>query len=455
MRTPCSIGPAFQPLRFIVTLLIVSGCVLFSAVPAFAQMDHEQDPINYSVTAATDPVAQLMDRLAKKEATLTWDEEHGYLPALMKALDVPESSQTLVFSRTSLQISRITPRTPRAIYFNDDVYLGWVQNGDVVEISAADPQLGGTFYTLDQRTKDHPVLVRETARCLQCHGSTHTRRVPGHIVRSVFTDKAGQPIYRLGTHITDDTSPFAERWGGWYVTGTHGAARHMGNCCIDDDEKSETLDVESGANVTDLSQRINVRPYLTPHSDIVALMVLEHQATMHNVLTAANHSGRITARDAKIMNTALERPEDFESDSTDRRYASAAENVVRGLLFVDAASLPETIKGTTTFADDFSARGPADSQGRSLRQFDLTTRLFRYPCSFLIYSESFHQLPDGVKKRVWRRIDQVLAGHDTTGKFKHLSDEDRLAIREILITTIKDCPLAPASTATISANTSP
>lgn len=414
-----------------------------------AQLDHEQEPINYSRAQATDPVAKLIEKLARRDVSLVWEPEHGYLRSLMAALDVPESSQALVFSRTSLQISRITPRTPRAIYFNDDVYIGWVQNGDLVEISAADPELGGTFYTLDQRTKDHPVMERETSRCLQCHGSTHTRRVPGHIVRSVFSDKAGQPIFRLGTHITDDASPFSERWGGWYVTGTHGEARHMGNCCIEDEEKSEVLDVETGANVTDLASRINTRPYLTAHSDIVALMVLEHQATMHNVLTAANHSGRITARDAEIMNTALERPKDFESDSTDRRYASAAESVIKGLLFVDSAPLTDEIRGTSGFTEQFAARGPTDSRGRSLRQFDLKTRLFRYPCSFLIFSESFRRLPDGVRKRVWKRLDEILSGEDSSPKFAHLSNDDRAAIHQILVETFPGCPLSPAVVASM------
>lgn len=421
-----------------VTLLIV-------ARTSFGQLDHEQEPINYSNETPTDPIARLAGRLEAGELKLEWEPRHGYLTSLMKHLDVPASSQTLVFSKTSLQISRITPRTPRAIYFNDDVYLGWVQRGDVVEISAADPQLGGTFYTLTQHPDEPPVIQRETARCLQCHGSTHTRRVPGHIVRSVFSDSGGQPIYRLGTHLTDDTSLFAERWGGWYVTGTHGKQRHMGNCVIADENTSEKLDVEAGANVTDLSGYFNPKPYLTAHSDIVALMVLEHQAMMHNVLTAANHSGRITARDAVIMNKALERPEEFESESTARRYASAAESVVKALLFCDSPPLTDVVKGTTTFEDEFSARGQRDSKGRNLRQFDLKTRLFRYPCSFLITSESFRQLPHGVKIRVWQRLDEILSGKDTTEKFAHLAADDRLAIREILAET---CPDSPFKTTT-------
>lgn len=409
---------------------------------AIAQLDHEQEPINYSKSTPTDPVTRLMTRIESGEVTLEWDPKHGYLPSLMTHLEVPVSSQTLVFSKTSLQISRITPRTPRAIYFNDDVYLGWVQRGDVVEISAADPQLGGTFYTLGQQRSEKPTLVRETARCLQCHGSTHTRRVPGHIVRSVFSDAGGQPIYRLGTHLTDDTSPFAERWGGWYVSGSHGRQRHMGNCWIADEEVSEELDTESAANLTDLSTKFDVKPYLTPHSDIVALMVLEHQVMMHNVLTAANHSGRITARDAIIMNEALERPEGFESESTVRRYASAAESVVKALLFCDAVPLTDSVRGTSTFADDFSSKGPLDSKGRSLRQFDLNSRLFAYPCSFLILSDSFTQLPPGVKIRVWQRLDEILSGRDVSPKFAHLSMEDRSAVREILSELCPDAPFA-------------
>ena len=426
-------------LRPSVVMLVVMLTVVLSST-AFGQLDHEQEPINYSKEKATDPVARLIERVESGDAELEWEPNHGYLTSLMKHLAVLESSQTLVFSKTSLQISRITPRTPRAVYFNDDVYLGWVQRGDVVEISAADPQLGATFYTLDQRSQEKPVFQRENARCLQCHGSTHTRRVPGHIVRSVFPDTGGQPIYRLGTHLTDDTSPFAERWGGWYVTGSHGRQRHMGNCCIVDEDVSEKLDIESGANLTDLSSRFNIKPYLTRHSDIVALMVLEHQATMHNILTAANHAGRITARDALIMNKALDRPEGFESESTVRRYASAAENIVKGLLFCDSIPLTDTIKGTSKFVVEFSARGPFDAQHRSLRHFDLQTRVFRYPCSFLIYSESFRQLPIGVKTRVWERLDDVLSGRDISDRFTHLTLDDRKAIREIIADTCADAP---------------
>ncbi|MDA1230999.1 MAG: hypothetical protein O2856_09515, partial [Planctomycetota bacterium] len=212
----------------------------------------------------------------------------------------------------------------------------------------------------------------------------------------------------------------------------HGQQRHMGNCVLADPDVSEKLDVETGANVTDLSLRFDLHPYLTPHSDIVALMVLQHQVTMHNILTAANHSGRITMRDSAIMNKALERPDDFESESTERRFSSAAENVVRGLLFCEETQLTHQVTGTSGFAAEFAARGPFDSKGRSLRHFDLRTRMFHYPCSFLIYSNSFNSLPPGVKTRVWKRLSEVLSEEDTSFRFAHLSLGDRKAIREIL-----------------------
>ncbi|MEQ9406765.1 MAG: hypothetical protein RIK87_03525 [Fuerstiella sp.] len=402
---------------------------------AVAQLDFERPPISYSETAPCDPVSRLGDRIEAGEVSLEWQPGHGYLRSLLTALDIDESSQTLVFSKTSLQVSRISPGTPRAIYFNDDVYVGWVQRGDLIEISAADPALGGTFYTLEQNPTGSPVLQRETSRCLQCHGSTHTRRIPGHIVRSVYPDSSGQPVFRLGTSLNDHTTDFQNRWGGWYVTGTHGEQRHMGNSWLEDPDTTERLDMDGGANLRDLSALLDTGPYLTPHSDIVALMVLAHQVHMHNVLTAANHSGRLTARDSEIMNRALERELDYQSESISRRYDSAAEKVVKALLLVDETRLTAPVQGTSDFAQNFSRRGPFDPQNRSLRTLDLTQRLFRWPCSFLVYSDSFRALPEGVMKRVVHRLNDVFSGRDQSDDFQHLTVEDRSAILDILLAT--------------------
>ncbi len=411
--------------------LVLLGASLMPSVAA-AQLSFERPPIDYQNAAPTDAIARLQQQMDDGSFQLEYDSEQGYLPSLLEALDVPVSSQVLVFSKTSLQIRHIEPKQPRAIYFNDDVYVGNTRHGDVYEISAVDPQLGAVFYTLDQRRADAPKFVRDKGQCLTCHASSRTADVPGHLVRSVFPDHRGHPIIGSGTFTTDHTSPLSQRWGGWYVTGTHGKQRHMGNVIVASRANPEKLDVEDGANVTDLSDRVNVSPYLTPHSDIVALMVLEHQAQMHNLITRANFETRVATGSDKMMNEMLDRDPDYRSPSTQRRIERVGDRLLEYLLFCGEYSLEAPIRGTSGFAEEFAARGPRDQKGRSLRDLDLNTRLMKYPCSYLIYSESFAALPAPVKDYVSRRLYAVLIGTDTSEKFSHLTSSDRSAILAIL-----------------------
>jgi hypothetical protein len=240
------------------------------------------------------------------------------------------------------------------------------------------------------------------------------------------------PVYNAGTFLTGHESPLDERWGGWYVTGTHGEARHMGNAVVRDRKAPEELDRNAGANVTDLSDRFDARPYLAPHSDIVALMVLEHQTQLHNLITAAGYQARLALHYEQGINEALGRPPGAMSPSTARRYEAPAEELVKYLLFAEEAPLEAPVAGTSGFAQEFAAKGPRDSRGRSLRDFDLTTRLFRYPCSYLIYSEAFDALPEPAKAYVYRRLEEILTGRDQSPAFARLSADDRRAILEIL-----------------------
>ncbi|MGE3779498.1 MAG: hypothetical protein AB7F89_20080, partial [Pirellulaceae bacterium] len=242
--------------------------------PVVGQLMFEAAPIDYHEVGANDPVARLQKRLDAGEVTLAFDKWHGYLPAVLEQLQVPVSSQGLVFSQTSFQLRKISPSRPRAVYFCDDVYIGWCQYGDVVEVSAVDSQLGAVFYTLEQEESSRPRFVRDKGQCLTCHASSRTQGVPGHLVRSVFADRGGVPLLGSGTFTTDHTSAMAERWGGWYVSGTHGDQRHMGNVMVQNKRDPESLDREAGANVVDLSKLVDTTPYLSPHSDLVALMVL-------------------------------------------------------------------------------------------------------------------------------------------------------------------------------------
>ncbi|TWT67190.1 GAT domain-containing protein [Allorhodopirellula solitaria] len=411
----------------------VVGLLSVSLVPQVpAQMNsYERAPINYLHAEVHDPVAELAGELKSGAEELAYDSEFGYLQSVLQKLDIPVSSQTLVFSKTSLQISRISPRRPRALYFNDDVYVGYCQQGKTLELAATDAQQGAIFYTIDQSDDGGaPAIVRDRGQCLSCHVSTRTQRVPGFLVRSVFANAAGRPQLGSGTFTTDQTSDFRDRWGGWYVTGQHGSMRHMGNTISDGDE--DTFDRDPGANEDDLSDRFHTAAYLTPHSDIVALMVLEHQTQMHNAITAANYETRQALHQSYQMNELLERPKDFLSDSAQRRISSAADQVLEYLLFCDEFQLTDSVSGTTSFARDFESHGKQDPTGRSLRELDLQTRLFTYPCSYLIYSDAFAGLPDEVRSKILTRLFDILENRDESERYAHLSEDTRAEILAIL-----------------------
>jgi hypothetical protein len=423
--------------------LIVLGLTLAFDLPAIRAMPPELDrePINYSTTEAENPVTRLQAKLATGVVKLDRDDDRGYLKSLLAALNVPESSQVLVFSKTSLQRDRIGPKTPRAIYFNDDVYVGYCLRGDVLEVSAADPHIGTAFYTLDQEPADRPRFTRHTDNCLICHASSLIRNVPGHLVRSVVPDRDGNPVLSAGTYLATPATPFEKRWGGWYVTGTHAGRTHRGNSIARDRRSAEEgFDTSAGQNVTDLKARFTIGNYLTPHSDIVALMVLAHQADVHNRIARAGLETRSALHYQIELNKALKEPPTHRFDSVSSRIRSAADDLVKGLLFCEEAELAGRVEGTSNFAREFAARGPFDKRGRSLREFDLTRRTFKYPCSYLIYSEAFAKLPAEVKQPVLRRLHDVLTGKDTYPAFAHLSATDRAAIFGILRDTLPDLP---------------
>jgi hypothetical protein len=415
------------------------GWALVTAMPAFGQ-DIEHEPIKYGTATPRDAIADLRGRLDSGATKLEYDPDHGYLRSLLKALDIPESSQVLVFSKTSMQRDRISPRTPRAIYFNDDVMVGFCLRGPVLEISAADDALGTTFYTLAQARDENPVPERQTESCLLCHASSANQGVPGHLVRSLYVDRRGEPLLAGGSFRTDHESALAERWGGWYVTGTSGRQEHLGNRISRGTRKPEGFEGGEGVNVVDLKDRFATALYPTPHSDIVALMVLEHQVGMLNRLARAGIENRMALHYQVALNQALGRPLDTLADSSRSRIRSVGDAVVRYMLFKDEARLTDGIEGTSPFAAEFAARGPRDRQGRSLRDLDLRTRLFRHPCSYLIYSRAFTSLPAEVKAHVYGRLWDILNDRDVQKGDPKLSAEDRRAIIEILRDTKPDLP---------------
>lgn len=400
-----------------------------------AEDDFERSPIHYSKAEPANCISDLQKKLDSGEVKFQYDEKYGYLPSLLDALDVERDTQMFVFSKTSLQLQKISPRTPRAIYFNDNVYVGFCQQGDVLEISAVDPKLGAVFYSLDQEPVDRPRMMRHTDNCLTCHSSSRTEGVPGHLARSVYPDARGLPLLSEGSHNVNYKTPIEKRWGGWYVTGKHGKQTHMGNVLVKGREVPDDFDFSVGSNVNDLTPYFNPDKYLEPNSDIAALMVMEHQIVVHNMLTKANFMTRQAMEYQAMMHESLGVPKDEMLDSVKSRIRSAGNDLVDAMLMVEEAQWTEPIQGNTSFTERFSSLGPHDSKGRSLRQLDLQTRLWKYPCSYLIYSESFKVLPTEMKSYVKDRFEQILSGADKDEKYKHLSDADRVALREILAET--------------------
>ncbi len=432
------------------TIFVLLG-LLRESVPA-VEFEVDAPPFNYHVGPTRDPIAELQRRLDRGDAELEYHGTRGYLDSLLEVLDVSSSSQLLVFSKTSLQQAHISPRRPRALYYSEDVYVGWVQGGDRLEISAVDPERGAVFYTLVQSPVTAPRFERDRGSCLQCHHSRRTRGVPGHLVRSVYPLASGLPLFRAGTIDVTYATPIEERWGGWYVTGKNVPPRHMGNRVLRDASTPESILAAQHKNDVDLATLFDTTPYVTSHSDLVALLVHDHQTSLHNAIAAASYQVRLALYQQETLNRLDGRDSEYLGSSARRRIAQAGGRLLRELLLLEQAPLPVPMRGSTGFADEFVARGTKDRLGRSLRQLDLTTRLFKYPCSYLIYSDAFDALPTPLLDWIYTELLKVLTGEtNARGVSASIPPAEREAVLAILVDTKiglpDDWPLPRASKA--------
>jgi hypothetical protein len=419
--------------RHLVAFLAVAFATTCVAIALAAPVQLAERPLPRSVThpaiayatAPThDAVAELIRGVESGTSPLTFDASTGYLRSVLDALRVPVASQMLVMSKTGIQGLHTAPDNPRAIYFNDTVTIGYIRGAPLLEFAVQDPQQGVVFYTLDQKPQDHPAIEHRSG-CFTCHQGYPTLHVPGFVARSVIVGPDGLSLGGIGIFDPDDRTPFSQRWGGWYVTGTHGAMRHMGNAVLAKGESRESMVSDRTLNQTSLDGRFDTRGYLSPHSDIAALMVFHHQVRMANLITRIGWETRIAAHEGRL---------DFASSP----LRDGVEELVDYLLFVDEAPLTAAVKGTSGFAEIFSAQGPADHRGRSLRQLDLERRLLRYPCSYMIYSPAFTSLPAATRRAIYERMSDILSRRDTQTKYARLSETDRQAILDILKETVAD-----------------
>lgn len=382
------------------------------------------DPaIQYSTAPLNNVVDDLNRKLQDGSARLSFEGRSGYLRSAIDALKLPIDSQLLLYSKGSLQGRLVGPSSPRALFFNDRVALGWVRDGDLLEVAAHDERAGLVFYSLEQRPSERPVFRREF-RCLGCHMTGDTSGIPGLLMFSSTTDAASDRDLRVVP--MDHRSPYAERFGGWFVTGSSGAARHLGN-------QVPALQARRGNEMASVAGLFDAEGFIGTTSDIAALLTFSHQTQMINLLTRASW-------EARAADPALHPGGAGQAQSVATLMSGVADEVVDYMLFVDEPPLPNPVRGRSGFAERMSASRPRDRKGRSLYDLDLTQRLVKYPCSYLIYAPAFDALPPLAKAPIYRRLWQVLSGQAREPRYRSLSLVDRQAVVEILIDTKADLP---------------
>jgi hypothetical protein len=389
----------------------------------------EHPSIQYAIRPTTDRVATLREAVAAGSRSLQRDARTGYLLPVLEALGVPVASQLLVFSKTGVQRAYTSPHRPRAIFFDRSVIIAYVPGAPMIEVAAHDPQQGVVFYTLEQAAAA-PVLTRQTS-CLSCHVSASTLNVPGVIVRSNTVDDNGNVLPQLGSYDVTHETPHPDRWGGWFVTSdplavSYGQRAHMGNITF-----SGPGSTSNQVFVDWLNSSPESRGYLSPLSDIVSLLVFDHQMHAINLLTRLNWASRMS-------------PADEPAGGSDGALRGLANELAEYLLFVGEVPPSVPLAPRPGFAESLESGTPKDRHGRSLGQLDLVDRLMKYPCSYMVYSEAFEGLPPPVKQAVYRRMIAILSGSAArpgdTSISAGISADARRAVLEILRETKPDFP---------------
>lgn len=416
----------------LVMSIAVSVTVRGQAGQPFPGTLEEHPAIRYAEQLPGDKVAALDRTLRNQGRTLTPEGPTGYLRPLLQALDIPVESQLLVFSKTGLQREFTGPRNPRALYFGDSVVVGYIPGAPSLEIAAQDPRHGVMFYTLRQDASAGPPTLERRTECLACHVSAATLEVPGFIVRSNMVGEDGNAMPRLGSFTVNHRTPHTERWGGWFVTGNatappYGPLGHLGNLTVTPHPTSGPAILSNNVLIEWLNRPEEGNRHLASDSDLAALMTFDHQMHGLNAITRLGWEARVAAAESRTV-------------QNDQALQARVKDLAEYLLFTGEASLAFEVTPRPGFAEALAARAPKDTRGRALTDFDLTKRVFKYPCSYLVYSDSFKALPPDVREAVYRQMFVILAGRPGRDGYPHLAAADRSAIAQILRDTVPDLP---------------
>lgn len=377
-------GVTVTAIVWLTALVVVSSQ---SRTP-FAGLLDQHPAIDYRGGALSDVVSALQREIGAGEKTIAFEGQQGYLRSVLAALKVPVESQVLLFSKTGLQHPFTSPQTPRALYFNDRVVVGYIPGAPVLEIAAHDPSQGVIFQTLKQDAA--AVQFARPDRCLSCHLSSNSMSVPGILVRSMSTAADGRPMPQDGSFVIDHRSRLEQRWAGWFVTNAAASVTHMGK---------------------PVDPRVDLSAYPAATSDVAALLVFDHQGHAINLLTRLGWETRFSAAEGIV---------DFAAGD----LGDILKETVDYFLFVDEAPLATPLQRESMFVTSFAGTGPRDSKGRSLRELDLHTRLLNYRCSYMIYSPAFDALPAAARSAFWTRARTILQSRGDTAVMEIL-DETR------------------------------
>ena len=394
---------------------------------ALGQANYEaidQPPHNYWKRPLKDRFTLLKDDLEAGRVPLDYSSEKAFLISVLRAFRIPASSQMLVFSTTSLQLRFISPSNPRALFFNEDVYLGYIP-GARMEIVSLDPEVGGIFYIFDIPRAGEPIRVERSDRCMNCHAGDDTGHVPGLVIKSVVPGPTGGSLNAFRREQTGHQIPFEQRFGGWYVTGQNGITNHWGNIM----GRLSPAGLEK--NFIAPGTRFDFAKYPMPTSDILPQLVHEHQAGFVNRVIEAGYRARtwLHADQGKLTAEHL------------ADLAQQAEVLTRYLLFADEVPLPTGgVAGEPLFKAAFLQHRRTAKDGASLKDFDLRTRLFKHRCSYMIYSAIFQGLPGELKQSVYHRLGEALSSEKPDREYACLPAAEKQTLRAILKDTLADLP---------------
>lgn len=424
------------PLRLVhlATLLVLGVAMLLVLGGTLASAQGEDDPLAFADLYAPehdywnrpprDPFTRIKEALEQGRIELDPSSEKAYLTSLLRALDIPAETQTLVFSTTSLQLRLISPRNPRAIYFNEEIYLGYIPGGQI-EIVSIDPELGAIFYIFDIPQGGARPTIERSKRCMNCHSDEETRQVPGLVIKSVIPGPTGGSLEAYRRGLSGHGIPLSERFGGWHVTGAEGIGAHWGNQL----GRFTPQGIVTSPLVPGEQFDWNLFPVTT--SDLLAHMLHEHQAGFVNRAVECHYR----------LRSLLARGKGRILPADQGQVEQQIDELVRYLLFAEEAALPKGgIAGDPALKTAFLAKRRPNAAGDSLRDFDLQTRLFKHRCSYMIYTDLFQSLPEGFRRRVYQRMDRALAASPVDPNFAYLPPQEKSKIRAILKETLPDIP---------------